>query len=1138
MTFRGFLRLCCALLLAASAFFTSTDAQQTTYAITLSTSGPNSGAVSVRWSSGNQGGNSICNAPIGGATCQIPNIPAGASVLITANQPGVAGVITDPAFCNLKTTCTFSITADTTAHVGFGDVAGVTFQTFTMQLAGAGEGSGGADNNSCQNFDPLQYSACATHYATGSQVNLTTFRIPNSAFVGFSGGTTQEAQAGCTTANPTCSFALNSDASVTATFARLNSIAVTPASAQTTIGGNVNFQATGTFANNGNVTRTLNNGDLGYWKFKAPLSTARFGHTLSAMNGRLYAAGGVRNTLDSEFCPPGFTAHGYCVNANNSVNTTPVASVEAYDPTTNTWSAAPQMSLGARASHAAAVAGSTPKLYVLGGSTSGNATVSTVEAFDGATWSQVASLSGPRRLLGAAALNGIVYVVGGRDDNGNTLSTVEAFNTNNPGNGWTARASMPTARHSLGVVAVNGLIYAIGGGAANGNNLNTVEVYNPGNNTWSSKASMQSGRTIFGTAAVGNQIYVVGGNSNGFLGSLLAYDTVSDQWFNKAFLPQLVQNGVFQSSSRADLGAASINGIVYAVGGNVVPPPNQQPPNTLATSMVQAYNDALNWTSSNSGIARISQFGQATGVSTGGPVTITARTGSLTCAASNSCGSLTVAGLSIQVFVNPNGSNTVAGSNNAFACVSFRDPSPNPGPWTATVDFGDGTSLVTIPSGSIGTPQQLCGAPPGGPGSPNGAFQLSHNYANAGNYIAHITVNGQGGITGSNNLPVHVEPPSECVNVTFNITGNNYPFTGVDVQVFNLANNPPTPEDGGTLPIGTTTLTVEPGSFRVVFAPPAGYVAQPASVDLNLHCNDSVTVNVTVGPADTTAPVTTASGSPAPNGAGWNTGNVAVTLSATDNAGGSGVAGITYSVSGAQSQAATVVNGSSAAVTITADGSSTVTFFATDNAGNAEAPKTFTVRIDRTAPTIAFTRAPAPNANGWNNTPVTVAFQCADGLSGLAAGSPPAPTIVGDGAGQSVTGTCADLAGNSASATVSNINVDTSAPVATVSPSSATLWPPNGKMVPVVVSGTMADAGSGVNAASFTVVDEYGAVQPSGPVSVAPNGSYSFTVMLEARRAGTDQDGRTYQVVVTATNSAGLSTSASTVVTVPHDQGK
>ena len=75
--------------------------------------------------------------------------------------------------------------------------------------------------------------------------------------------------------------------------------------------------------------------------------------------------------------------------------------------------------------------------------------------------------------------------------------------------------------------------------------------------------------------------------------------------------------------------------------------------------------------------------------------------------------------------------------------------------------------------------------------------------------------------------------------------------------------------------------------------------------------------------------------------------------------------------------------------------------------------------------------SPAPNANGWNNTPVTVTFTCSDALSGLAPGSPPPPTTLSsEGAGQSAAGICTDVAGNSASATVSNINIDLTAPEA------------------------------------------------------------------------------------------------------------
>ena len=84
---------------------------------------------------------------------------------------------------------------------------------------------------------------------------------------------------------------------------------------------------------------------------------------------------------------------------------------------------------------------------------------------------------------------------------------------------------------------------------------------------------------------------------------------------------------------------------------------------------------------------------------------------------------------------------------------------------------------------------------------------------------------------------------------------------------------------------------------------------------------------------------------------------------------------------------------------------------------------------DTTPPTITGSRTPAANANGWNNTDVTVSFSCTDnpGGSGVATVSGPT-TLSGEGAGQSVTGTCTDNAGNPASATVSNINIDKTAP--------------------------------------------------------------------------------------------------------------
>src|SRR5205807_870457 len=152
-------------------------------------------------------------------------------------------------------------------------------------------------------------------------------------------------------------------------------------------------------------------------------------------------------------------------------------------------------------------------------------------------------------------------------------------------------------------------------------------------------------------------------------------------------------------------------------------------------------------------------------------------------------------------------------------------------------------------------------------------------------------------------------------------------------------------------------------------------------------------------------PTSSAMPSPPPNANGWNNTSVTVTLAATDNPGGSGVQSINYTLTGAQTGSA-VVPGNTASFTISAEGTTTVTFYATDNAGNVEGTKTLTVKIDKTAPTLTFGPAtPAPNAAGWNNTNVSVPFTAADALSGVASTTPATSPLVLTAEGAAVTGT-------------------------------------------------------------------------------------------------------------------------------------
>jgi hypothetical protein len=121
--------------------------------------------------------------------------------------------------------------------------------------------------------------------------------------------------------------------------------------------------------------------------------------------------------------------------------------------------------------------------------------------------------------------------------------------------------------------------------------------------------------------------------------------------------------------------------------------------------------------------------------------------------------------------------------------------------------------------------------------------------------------------------------------------------------------------------------------------------------------------------------------------------------------------------------------------------------------------------------------------------------------------------------------------------TITNINgVPQAPPTVTCTATPNTLWPPNGKWGLVTVSGNVTPGTSPLVSANYAVIDEYDQIQPSGSIALSAGGSYSFGVSLIAARNGDDQDGRTYTIVVTATDNIGNVGSCSVVVTVPHDQ--
>jgi hypothetical protein len=117
--------------------------------------------------------------------------------------------------------------------------------------------------------------------------------------------------------------------------------------------------------------------------------------------------------------------------------------------------------------------------------------------------------------------------------------------------------------------------------------------------------------------------------------------------------------------------------------------------------------------------------------------------------------------------------------------------------------------------------------------------------------------------------------------------------------------------------------------------------------------------------------------------------------------------------------------------TLNTEGVNTVRYRSTDNEDNVEEPKLQLVKIDKTPPAITGAPLFPPNTYGWYHTDVVVHFDATDAVSGVDTITPD-QTLSGEGAGQSVTGTATDVAGNSASFTVTGINIDKTPPVVTI----------------------------------------------------------------------------------------------------------
>ncbi len=269
------------------------------------------------------------------------------------------------------------------------------------------------------------------------------------------------------------------------------------------------------------------------------------------------------------------------------------------DKAVNTWSTAASMPTTRFGLAAVTVDG---KIYAIGGTSSfhdrtgsyGKA-INTVEVYDPVTntWSTAVFMPKAGSDLAAVTVNEKIYVIGDRRLDVFDLTT----------SSWSTAAPMPSARSSRAVASVNGKIFAIGG-CSRFDPVNTVEVYDPATNTWSTAAPMPSPRCSFAVATVNGKIYAIGGapgipqplkgNTYGFDGGGLeatveVYDPATNTWSTAAPMP----------TARYSLASVTVNGKIYAIGGEVAGPPLKvkgkiYPTIGAAVNTVEVYDPATN----------------------------------------------------------------------------------------------------------------------------------------------------------------------------------------------------------------------------------------------------------------------------------------------------------------------------------------------------------------------------------------------------------------------------------------------------------------------------------------------------------------------------------------------------------------
>ena len=257
------------------------------------------------------------------------------------------------------------------------------------------------------------------------------------------------------------------------------------------------------------------------------------------------------------------------------------------------------------------------KIYAIGGANITGGSITTNEMYDPETgyWTTQKSMPTDRRNFGITVFQNKIYVLGGDSSSGGPLGTNEVYDPET--DSWETKASLPTWRMGLCVETVNEKIYAIGGNRHGVYPVlsNLTEIYDPLSDSWTTGASMPNygglGFADITSAVVDNKIYILScGEREGNGVFTQIYNPETDSWSSAAAIPVMIDyaravspSGIFSpkrihvlgvdydghegesghqiydptediwtigtglSAPRYDLGLATIDDLLYAIGG-------------------------------------------------------------------------------------------------------------------------------------------------------------------------------------------------------------------------------------------------------------------------------------------------------------------------------------------------------------------------------------------------------------------------------------------------------------------------------------------------------------------------------------------------------------------------------------------